>query len=44
VHQPAASHSAKDVVVTERDPADAAADKRGANIANDGFDFGKLWH
>ena len=44
MNQPAASHPTEDVIVAERDPANAAADKGGADIPNDGFDFGKLGH
>ena len=42
--QPAAGHAAQHVIVAEVGLADASPDEAGADIANNGFDFGKLWH
>ena len=42
--QPPPAHAAQDVVVAQRDSAEAAADEGGADVADDGFDFGELWH
>src|SRR5688572_12772606 len=43
-HQAPAGNAAKHVVMAEPDALDAAADKGRADIADDGFDFGKLRH
>jgi hypothetical protein len=37
-------HAAQDVIVAQRDSADLPADEGGADVADDGFDFGELWH
>ena len=39
-----AGHAAQDVVVAQRDSAELAADEGGADVADDGFDFGELGH
>src|SRR5205823_3443680 len=38
------AHSAQDVGVAERDLAELSADQGGADVADDGFDFGQLGH
>ena len=40
----AAGDAAQDVVVTQGDPVEAAAEQGGTNVADDGFDFGELGH
>jgi hypothetical protein len=43
-HQAAARDAAQDVVVTQGDPVQAAAEQGGTDVADDGFDFGELGH
>ena len=43
-HQTAPGDAAQHVVVAESDAVEAAADQGGADVADDGFDFGKLGH
>jgi len=42
--QPAASDATEHVVVAQPHPVEAAAEQGGTNVADDGFDFGKLGH
>ena len=43
-HQTAAGDAAQHVVVAQGDPVEAAAEQGGADVADDGFDFGELGH
>ena len=40
----AARDAAQDVVVTQGDPVESAAEQGGTDVADDGFDFGELGH